>query len=171
MTWRLHVEAQGMGATKRTTVAWIVMLCALGAAVMILAGYLVVTRTGLFRGAGIGPLAPMARVARRSEEVRIKCAQAQIAMTETALQMFDVDCGRFPTAEEGLAALVKQPSNCPSWNRGGYLPAGVPNDPWGNPFVYKCPGQHAPKTFDLYSLGPDGRDGTEDDIGNWNRQK
>ena len=156
-----------MGEKKRASTAWIVILCALGAAVMVLAGYLVAMRTGLFRKAeGIGPLSPLVKVAVRGEQARIHAAQAQISMFETALETFEVDCGRFPTPGEGLGALVKQPANCPNWNKEGYLQE-VPSDPWGRPYVYLCPGQHNTKKFDLLSLGPDGQQGTEDDIGNW----
>jgi general secretion pathway protein G len=62
--------------------------------------------------------------------------------------------------------LVTAPSGLQSW-RGPYLQRGVPKDPWGNPYEYRQPGQHNPSGFDLFSLGPDGREGN-DDIGNWN---
>jgi len=108
------------------------------------------------------------KIAGRGEEAKIKSAMTQISMLETALSMFEVDCQRYPTSTEGLAALVEQPNNCPNWK--GYLPKGVPNDPWGNPYQYQDPGQHNPKSFDLWSFGPDGQGGTTDDIDNWTQK-
>jgi type II secretion system protein G len=108
---------------------------------------------------------------RRIREAKIKCAMVQISMLETALAVFEVDCGRYPTNDEGLGALVKQPANSQGWKKDGYLAkGGVPDDPWGHPYKYVRPGQHNPKGFDLYSFGPDGMDGTADDIGNWDQK-
>jgi general secretion pathway protein G len=107
------------------------------------------------------------KIAGRGVEAKIKSTITQISMFETALELFRVDNGRYPTSEEGLKALVEQPSNCPNWNKEGYLPKGVPNDPWGNPYIYHCPGQHLTTGFDIYSFGPDLADGGGDDIDNW----
>jgi general secretion pathway protein G len=100
-------------------------------------------------------------------------ARADIAMFCVALSAFMVDNGRYPTTAEGLAALVTPPSGLTSW-KGPYIGGGgpgyhggVPNDPWGNPYVYVCPRKHNPESYDLHSFGPDGKDGTEDDITNW----
>jgi general secretion pathway protein G len=95
-----------------------------------------------------------------------KAAKAQIALFESALDAFRLDVGRYPTTEEGLQALVKNPG-LPKWD-GPYLPKGVPKDPWGNDYVYKCPGEHG--EYDLYSLGADGKEGGEGenaDIVSW----
>lgn len=80
----------------------------------------------------------------------------------TALRQFEVHCGRYPTTKEGLASLV-QGGNITGW-KGPYIVNDVPIDPWGNPYVYRCPGQHNTDGFDLYSFGPDMKDGTADDI-------
>jgi general secretion pathway protein G len=101
----------------------------------------------------------------RSEQARITAAKTDIAALETALGTFEVDCGRYPTAEEGLRALVEAPGNVQGWH-GPYISRGVPSDPWGNAYVYHYPGTHNPNGFDLYSMGPDGREGT-DDLDNW----
>ena len=99
----------------------------------------------------------------RSEQARITAAKTQIASFGTSLTSFEVDCGRFPTTEEGLQALVVQPPGVKDWK--GYMKA-IPKDPWGNAYIYRYPGMQNPTEYDLYSLGPDGREGT-DDITNW----
>lgn len=102
----------------------------------------------------------------RSQQARETAAQADISNIETAINAFEIDTGRFPSGEEGLAALLQQPASVQAW-RGPYLQRGMPKDPWGNPYVYRYPGQMNPSGFDLLSFGPDGREGN-DDIGNWN---
>jgi general secretion pathway protein G len=99
----------------------------------------------------------------RSEQARITAAHTQISSFETSMDAFEVDCGRYPSSEEGLRALVEAPSGVQNWH--GYMKQ-IPNDPWGHPYVYQFPGTHNPNGFDLYSLGPDGREGN-DDIDNW----
>jgi general secretion pathway protein G len=102
----------------------------------------------------------------RSEEAKLKAAKTQISMLDTALDLFENDCGRMPSSDEGLAALVQAPSGV-EW-KGPYLKqGGVPADPWNRPYVYKYPGEKNANGCDLYSIGPDGQDGTADDIGNW----
>ena len=105
---------------------------------------------------------------KRSEQARITAARTDIANLEVALDACEVDTGRYPTTQEGLEALVEQPSNLETW-RGPYIKRGVPKDPWGKPYVYECPGQHNTTGYDLHSLGPDGQDGGDDDIINWSK--
>jgi general secretion pathway protein G len=72
-----------------------------------------------------------------------------------------------PTTEQGLQALVTRPDTDPKpseWHQ--YMPS-IPVDPWHHPYLYENPGKHNPNTYDLYSAGPDGKAGTDDDIGNW----
>jgi general secretion pathway protein G len=98
---------------------------------------------------------------------KIKAAKAQIALLEDALDTFRLDVGRYPTTEEGLQALVEQPSGVEKWD-GPYLKKKVPKDPWGHDYVYKCPGEHG--DYDLYSLGADGQEGGEGenaDVTSW----
>ena len=106
------------------------------------------------------------RFTNRSRQARETAAKADISSMETALNAFEVDCGRFPTSQEGLAALLQQPNDAADW-RGPYLSRGLPKDPWGHEYLYRQPGQRNAEGFDIYSLGPDGREGA-DDIGNWN---
>lgn len=104
----------------------------------------------------------------RSEQARNTAARTDIASLETALDAFEIDAGRFPTSEEGLEALIEQPSGVQkdAW-RGPYIKRGVPKDPWGNQYNYQQPGRHNTSSYDLSSSGPDGQAGTEDDIINW----
>ena len=105
----------------------------------------------------------------RSEQARITAARTDISNIELVLDQFEVDVGRFPTSDEGIRALIEAPASAQKW-LGPYLKRGVPLDPWGHPYVYRYPGQHNPAGCDIYSLGPDGREGT-DDIDNWTQQR
>jgi general secretion pathway protein G len=106
---------------------------------------------------------------RRSEQAKVTAAKTDISSLQVALDAFEVDCGRYPTNEEGLKAMVEQPGNAPDWH-GPYISRGVPKDPWGNPYVYRQPGQHNTQGYDLCSFGPDGQEGTADDIDNWSQK-
>ncbi len=86
-----------------------------------------------------------------------KAAKTQISMLGTALDAYRLDMGRYPSSQEGLDALRKSPGAGP-WD-GPYLSKDIPPDPWGNPYVYRAPGEHG--DYDLYSLGADGQDGGE----------
>jgi general secretion pathway protein G len=112
------------------------------------------------QGAGAAPLDP----------AQIAAAKLAITRLESAVEVFEVDAARYPTTKEGLDALRIAPPGLAAW-KGPYLRDGVPKDPWGQPYVYRCPGQHNPKGFDLSSAGPDGKEGTADDITNWNAEK
>ncbi|NOX97527.1 MAG: type II secretion system major pseudopilin GspG [Nitrospirae bacterium] len=117
----------------------------------------------------IGVLAAMAipRFAGKSEEAKRAVARADVeANIAIALDLFELDNGRYPTTEEGLAALRTKPSEAVNWN-GPYLKKRVPVDPWKHPYIYLSPGIHNPEDYDLYSYGPDGVEGGGDDIVNW----
>jgi general secretion pathway protein G len=102
----------------------------------------------------------------RSEQARVTTARTDIRMLETAIDMFEVDCGRFPSNDEGLAALLVAPASVQaSWN-GPYIKRGMPVDPWGSPYIYRYPASNNPGGYDLYSLGADGRE-SNDDVVNW----
>lgn len=107
----------------------------------------------------------------RPHQARVAKAKTDIRAIETALGLYKLDNGSFPSTEQGLAALVTKPTtgNIPSnWKEGGYLKS-MPKDPWGNEYVYVCPGVNG--DFDLKSYGADGADGGEGkdaDIENWN---
>lgn len=96
-----------------------------------------------------------------------KSAKAQITALEQALDQYRLDIGRYPTNEEGLAALNTSPGNNPNW-LGPYLKKDVPLDPWGREYAYASPGAHS--EIDLYSFGKDGREGgagENSDVTNW----
>jgi len=114
---------------------------------------------------GVLALVVVPKFAGRSEEARKTAARTDISMLEGQIDIFEQDCGRFPSNDEGLAALVSAPPNAPKW-KGPYIKRGVPKDPWGNEYVYRYPGTHNANSYDLYSMGPDGREGG-DDIDNW----
>ncbi len=99
---------------------------------------------------------------------QVKVARAQLDALDKALDQVRLDVGRYPTTEEGLQALVAQPSGEDRW-AGPYLKKGVPPDPWGRPYVYANPGTHG-GDFDLLSYGKDGRPGgtgEDADVTNW----
>lgn len=101
-------------------------------------------------------------------EAKIKAARGQIGHFESALKLFESEYGRFPTDDEGLDALANPPAKDDgSENDTAYLEKGVPTDPWGNAYGYKNPGEKNTRFVDLWSAGPDGQDGTDDDVGNW----
>jgi general secretion pathway protein G len=103
-------------------------------------------------------------------ESKVKAAKIQIQSFGSALDLFNLDTGRYPNSGEGLNALVQSPGSIQSWN-GPYLKGGVvPNDPWGKPYVYRSPGEHGP--YDIMSYGADGQEGgtgTAADIVSWSR--
>jgi len=88
---------------------------------------------------------------------QVKVARAQIDAFDKALDQFRLDVGRYPTTEEGLQALVAQPSGEQNWH-GPYLKKAVPGDPWGRAYTYQQPGTHG-GDFELQSYGKDGRPG------------
>lgn len=105
------------------------------------------------------------------DEAKVAKTKADIQALETALTEFRLDNSKYPTSEQGLAALTAQPTD-PSikhWRPGGYIQR-ISKDPWGNDYQYVYPGTHG-KEYDLFSLGADGAPGGEGldaDIGNWN---
>ena len=97
----------------------------------------------------------------------IKTAKAQIDALGKALDQYRLDTGRYPSSEQGLAALFTPPANEAKW-QGPYLQKAAPDDPWGKPYLYKMPGERS--EYDLWSFGKDGLAGGEQvaaDIGNW----
>jgi general secretion pathway protein G len=103
------------------------------------------------------------------KRANLQAAKTQVGLCKSALQMYDMSVGNYPTTAQGLPALRVRPQDLPDpskWD-GPYLDSDVPRDPWGNFFQYACPGTHNPDSFDVWSLGPDGANGTPDDIGNW----
>ena len=116
----------------------------------------------------------MPKIVGRTEKAKRARAQADISSFKTALTAFYLDCGRYPTTSEGLAALIKPPAGIDpeKYQEGGYVDvAKIPKDPWGNDYLYVCPSVKSGKDYDLESYGKDGRDGgvkDNADIESWN---
>ena len=106
---------------------------------------------------------------KQEEKATAKAAKAQIELFGTALDTFRLDVGRYPTSQEGMAALMQKPGGVDRWD-GPYLKKDLPPDPWGKPYVYKSPGDHG--VYDIISFGADGApggDGNNRDITSWER--
>ena len=110
----------------------------------------VITIIGLIMGL-VGP-----RVLGYLSESKVKTAKIQIESLSAALDLFYLDNGRYPAGNEGLTALVQRPASAAAWN-GPYIKTGaVPSDPWGHPYVYKVPGDHA--AYEIASYGSAGQE-------------
>jgi general secretion pathway protein G len=110
----------------------------------------VITIIGLIM-ALVGP-----RVLNYLGESKVKAAKIQIESFAAALDLYYLDNGAYPSSSEGLKALVERPTSAAAWN-GPYLRvSNVPDDPWGHPYVYKTPGEHAPYEIDSYGAGGSG---------------
>ncbi len=99
-----------------------------------------------------------------SKETR---ADSDLQKMATALLGYESRALRLPTTEQGLDALVNKPTTEPIPERWTGFLEEIASDPWGNAYQYRYPAQKSKKSYDLWSFGPDGKDGTEDDIGNW----
>src|SRR6202035_2650972 len=111
----------------------------------------VITIIGLIMGL-IGP-----RVLNYLSESKVKAARIQMQSFSSALDLFFLDAGRYPSSSEGLAALMQRTSGVGAWN-GPYLRGNtLPNDPWNHPYVYRAPGEHGP--YEIISYGADGQEG------------
>jgi general secretion pathway protein G len=107
-------------------------------------------------------------VAPVGEQSRVSKARSDVASFESALEMYSLDMYSYPSADAGLAALKAAPAgvDAATYRPGGYIKR-LRNDAWGNAYHYDVPGQRSGGAYDVYSAGPDGKPGTEDDIGNW----
>ena len=99
------------------------------------------------------------RVLNYLSDAKVKAAKIQIESFSSALDLYFLDVGRYPSSTEGLNALMQRPSSANAWN-GPYLKGSiVPKDPWGSAYVYKSPGDRKP--YDIMSFGPDGANGAK----------
>jgi general secretion pathway protein G len=97
----------------------------------------------------------------------VKIARAQLDALQKALDQYRIDTGRYPSTEQGLAALNTRPADEPKWG-GPYMSKAIPKDPWSRDYTYRSPGEHG--EFDLFSLGRDGREGgaaEDSDVTSW----
>jgi general secretion pathway protein G len=107
----------------------------------------------------IGLVAPAAL--RQLGNARVSVAKQSIERIGSVLDMYKLDVGGYPTTDQGLRALVEQPTGVTSWN-GPYVKGSVPVDPWNHPYVYRLPSSRAGHDFDLCSEGPSGTGGNEE---------
>lgn len=125
---------------------------------------LVVVIIGLLVGVAVVRIGP------RAGEAKKVATQRQIDAYKTAINIYELDSGFCPTTEQGLQALITLPTTAPvpsNW-KGPYLdPPVLRKDPWGRDYIYRNPGARNPTGYDLFSCGPNGVEGDEDDIGNW----
>jgi len=108
----------------------------------------------------------------RVADARVAKTHEDIQAIGTALTLYRLDNFKYPSTDQGLKALIQQPSDptIRNWRKGGYIQDGTLKDPWGNDYQYVYPGTHGHE-YDLYSFGADGQEGGEGedaDIGNWN---
>jgi general secretion pathway protein G len=120
----------------------------------------------------IGTLAAMLipRLTGRSDQARYAAAKADVTVNvTTALKLYELDNGFFPSTEQGLDALLAKPTTNPvpqNWN-GPYL-ENLPVDPWGRPYQYRSPGANRPHDYDLWSMGKNStKEKSDDDVTNW----
>ena len=112
------------------------------------------------------------KIMSRPDEARRVAAHQDIGTIMQAMKLYRLDNGRYPTQDQGLQALVQKPTAEPvpnNWKEGGYLER-LPNDPWGNPYQYRFPGQNDPEEYEIWSFGADGKEGGEGanaDIKSW----
>jgi len=100
----------------------------------------------------------------KTKQAQITAVQTQIAAFKTALDSYEVDNGGYPKGRNGLQDLIQRPRDAQSW-RGPYLQSDtIPKDPWGNEYIYECPGRHNTSSFDLSSQG---FPGDNEVIANW----
>lgn len=111
-------------------------------------------------------------VGNQIERGRVSTVEVQLGIFKNLLKQYKIDNGVYPTTEQGLEALFRKPDSPPeptNWN-GPYAEEEIPNDPWKRAYVYRSPGVRNPDSYDLYSLGSDGKEGGEGfaaDVGNW----
>ena len=112
------------------------------------------------------------RMLQRADTARVTAARAQINSFMTALGAYKLDTGLFPTTDQGLEALRTPPQNIKQW-QGPYLPQEIPNDPWGNPYLYRFPPEGGGIEPEIICYGADGQPGGEGiyaDIVSWKSQ-
>ena len=106
----------------------------------------------------------------RGEKAKRDAARIEIGQIGQTLDLFKLEVGRYPTSQEGLQALIAQPSGVNNWNGPYWKKSTVPKDPWGNDYLYAFPGQHG--AYDIVSYGADGKeggDGADKDVTSWDQ--
>ena len=113
------------------------------------------------------------KIMKKPDEARVTKAKNDIMSIETALKMYKIDNGMYPSTVQGLKALIQKPETPPipqHYKEGGYLDtSSTPKDPWGNPYIYRSPGENN-RPYEIISLGADGKEGgsgVNADIKSW----
>ncbi len=112
------------------------------------------------------------RFLERGEKAKVDLAQSAVGRTgpiAKQLEIYKLDVGKYPEGEDGMKRLYEKPDDeaeAKKW-KGPYIDENSLKDPWGNEYKYNFPGQTKPENYDLWSVGADGQDGTEDDVKNW----
>ena len=107
-------------------------------------------------------------ITKQVQKAKEKTTVTQIAQLEQALSAFHLDCGFYPSAIDSLINPASSSRKCKGYTPGGYLSKKeIPSDPWGNGYNFQSPGVNNPDTYDLWSNGADGEEGTSDDIKSW----
>lgn len=106
------------------------------------------------------------RLIGRSDEMKSRIVEGDLATLSTALKLFRLDNDRYPSSQEGLRALLTRPASAKNWSE-PYI-EDEPLDPWDQPYQYRHPGTRNKNGFDIFSIGADGETGSDDDVGNWN---
>jgi len=132
-------------SARRSGFTLLEMVIVLGIIAMILGG-------AIFAMRGIGDAAKLRQV------------ESDFKSFESALAMYKLNAGNFPTTQQGLEALVNKPTSTPVPRRWVQVMSRIPDDPWGAPYVYRFPGSKRANEFEIISIGPDGRPNTDDDI-------
>lgn len=121
----------------------------------------------------VGVTAPL--ITGQVRRAKVDATKVQINSLEQSLNSFNLDCGYFPTTEQGLDALKSAPTvgrQCKNYDPEGYLKKNQKlSDPFDQPYTYVAPGTHNTSSFDLSSSGPDGTAGNDDDITNWGSEE
>ncbi len=144
--------------------------CPVGARRALAAGFTLIEILVVIVILGILAALVVPRVLERPDEARVIAAKSDIAAIMQGLKLYRLDSQRYPTTEQGLAALVTRPTQAPvpsNWKPNGYLER-LPKDPWGQPYQYLNPGLRG--EIDVYSFGADGQPGgigIDTDIGSW----
>ena len=105
----------------------------------------------------------------QSKKAKVTAAKSQMDQIKGALTTYNIMHDDFPTTQQGLEALWKDPGSLDDWEP--LLDNPVKEDQWGNPWQYRSPGTHNTFDYDLHSWGPDGQDGTDDDVKNWSDEE
>lgn len=100
------------------------------------------------------------------ESTKMDVATTSIQSFEAALDHYAIDVGNYPSTKEGLLSLWTKPNDADGWD-GPYIQKPIFLDPWKNPYIYRYPSDRLGYEYEIFSMGPDGKEGTEDDITSW----